>query len=500
MIQYIIVQAGGKGTRMQGLTHNKPKALVPVNNLPMIFHLFQKYPDKKYIIIGDYQYEVLKNYLSVFAQVDYKLVCASGHTGTCAGLGSALRLIPENEGFMLIWCDLLLPADYEIPDSENNIIGISKDFSCRWKYENGEFVEEQSREHGVAGHFIFRNKALLEQVPDDGEFVRWLKGRNYKFEEQPLYKTHEYGIFSEWDKLPKLKCRPFNSIKSEGGRIYKTAIDAQGEELAKREAAWYKKVESRQFDKIPRIYNYNPLCMELIEGKNIYEYVNLTGQEKKDILYRIVLNLKNLHALEHIPAVSDSYYEAYLGKTYRRLEKVRRLVPFANDETVSINHRVCRNIFYHKDEVQELINQYMPKEFCLIHGDCTFSNIILKEGTIPYFIDPRGYFGYTELFGDSAYDWAKLYYSVKSNYDMFNLKKFQLDIDKSSVTLDIESNQWEDTEDYFFELLSDEVTEKQMKILLAIIWLSLTTYAWEDYDSICGAFYNGLYYLEEALR
>jgi hypothetical protein len=38
-----------------------------------------------------------------------------------------------------------------------------------------------------------------------------------------------------------------------------------------------------------------------------------------------------------------------------------------------------------------------------------------------------------------------------------------------------------------------------MKILLAVFWLSLTTYAWEDYDSICGAFYNGLYYLEEAL-
>ena len=60
---YIIVQAGGKGTRMKRLTANKPKALVPVDNLPMIFHLFKKYPDKKYIVIGDYKYDVLKNYL-----------------------------------------------------------------------------------------------------------------------------------------------------------------------------------------------------------------------------------------------------------------------------------------------------------------------------------------------------------------------------------------------------------------------------------------------------
>jgi D-arabinose 5-phosphate isomerase GutQ len=66
--------------------------------------------------------------------------------------------------------------------------------------------------------------------------------------------------------------------------------------------------------------------------------------------------------------------------------------------------------------------------------------------------------------------------------------------------LEIASNGWEDLEDYFFELLGDKVTRKQMKLFLAIIWLSLTTYAWDDYDSICGAFYKGLLYLEDALQ
>lgn len=42
-MNYIIVQAGGKGTRLKHLTKNKPKALVPVENLPMMFHLFRKY-------------------------------------------------------------------------------------------------------------------------------------------------------------------------------------------------------------------------------------------------------------------------------------------------------------------------------------------------------------------------------------------------------------------------------------------------------------------------
>ncbi len=154
LMNYIIVQAGGKGSRMQILTRNKPKALVPVGNLPMIFHLFKKFPEKKFIIIGDYKYDVLEKYLQVFADVDYHLVCACGHTGTCAGLSEAISLIPEEERFMLIWCDLVLPEEYEIPDIGKNVIGISKDFLCRWKYEKGVFIEEASDQHGVAGHLI----------------------------------------------------------------------------------------------------------------------------------------------------------------------------------------------------------------------------------------------------------------------------------------------------------------------------------------------------------
>ena len=63
----------------------------------------------------------------------------------------------------------------------------------------------------------------------------------------------------------------------------------------------------------------------------------------------------------------------------------------------------------------------------------------------------------------------------------------------------VDSNQWEELEGDFFRLLEGEVTRHQMKLYLAVVWLSLTTYAWEDYDSICGAFYNGLWYLEDVL-
>ena len=499
-MDYIIVQAGGKGSRMQVLTRNKPKALVPVNNLPMIFHLFRKYPDKKFIVIGDYKYDVLERYLNAFADVDYQMVRASGHEGTCAGLSEALSLIPEQERFMLIWCDLVLPPEHELPDTENNIIGISKDFFCRWMYQNGEFREERSEEYGIAGYFIFREKSILAEVPESGEFVRWLKEQNIPFEEQPLYRTREYGLYSEWDKLPKMRCRPFNRITVSGDKIIKEGIDEQGEKLAVREVAWYQKLQGKDFTAIPKIYSFHPLSMELIDGKNIYEYTYLPYEQKKYVLKKLVDCLTEVHRMETVPFDRESYYEAYLGKTYDRLKKVRELVPFANDPTITVNGKVCRNIFFHQEEVEKLVMQYAPREFVLLHGDCTFSNIMLRHDTDPVLIDPRGYFGTTEFYGDVAYDWVKLYYSLASNYDQFNLKRFSLEIGESDVKLDIASNNWEDMEEEFFSLLEGEVTRRQMKLLLAIIWLSLTTYAWEDYDSICGAFYNGLYYLEEALE
>lgn len=499
--EYIIVQAGGKGTRLKHLTRNKPKALVPVDNLPMLFHLFRKYPESKYIVIGDYKFDVLERYLAAFGPENIQLVCASGHTGTCSGLREAVSLLPDDQPFLLIWSDLILPAEFNIPDRKDNYIGVAKDFPCRWKYEDGSFLEESSNSFGVAGVFVFENTQMLSNVPTDGEFVRWLAGSGLTFQSLPLRCVKEYGLLSEYQKLESARCRPFNRIYKEGDLFVKEAIDPQGESLAKRENTWYHIVQSSQFKNIPHIVSYEPLKMEYIDGKAVYEYIDLTAEDKETLLGKIVDCLKDVQAIGEVPPDPDSYREAYIGKTFKRLEKVKGLVPFSEDQYIIVNGRRCRNIFGLRDELEKLLEEYLPSSFKLIHGDCTFSNIMIRSnGQVPVLIDPRGYFGHTELYGDPAYDWAKLYYSIVGNYDQFNRKRFSLEINSDSASLEIASNGWEALENRFFQLLDGEVSKRQIKLIHAIIWLSLTTYAWEDYDSICGAFYNGSYYLEEALN
>ena len=495
-IDYIIVQAGGKGTRLEHLTVNKPKALVPVENLPMLFHLFHKFPDKRFIIIADYKKDVLRKYLACFADVKYCVVEAEG-TGTCSGVRQAAALLPEGVPFMLVWSDLILPDGFILPTEDDDYIGISETFSCRWSYQDGRFTEERSTQHGVAGRFVFRNKTALSEIPESGELVRWMQGQDLHFSELGLAGTREFGLLSEYEALGQEKCRPFNKMTIEEDTVIKEPVDEQGRKLAGLESAWYRMAREKGVSGIPQIFESDPLRMERIRGKNIYEYAGLPLDKKRSILEKLIRTLKELHSEESVPADVFSLREAYYGKTLTRLNQIRDLVPFADRRTITVNGRRCRNIFYHQRELEQALEAIACDHFAFIHGDCTFSNIMLRDDIDPILIDPRGYFGFTELYGDPNYDWAKLYYSLAGNYDRFNLRDFRLLIDDDQVELKIASNQWETLEQDFFELSGTE--PKTIKLLHAVIWLSLTTYAWQDYDSICGAFYNGLWYLEELL-
>lgn len=308
--------------------------------------------------------------------------------------------------------------------------------------------------------------------------------------------TKEFGLLEEYNKLEQEKCRPFNRMTIKSDRVIKEGIDAQGRKLANRECAWYDKAKGIGISSLPKIYGTSPLEMERIHGKNIYE-CHLPYAEKKEILRKLVESLKMLHEAEKAPADTFSMKEAYFNKTFDRIWKIRDMVPFAHERYITVNGRKCRNVFFHKRELERRLERLACDSFCLIHGDCTFSNLMLRKDGSPVLIDPRGYFGYTELYGDPRYDWAKLYYSIVGNYDRFNLKEFELKIGEEEVRLDIRSNHWEDMEKDFFEMTGTDPEE--IKLLHAVIWLSLTTYAWQDYDSVCGAFYNGLYYLEEIL-
>ena len=339
-IKNIIIQAGGKGSRLEGLTRNKPKCLVPVNNLPIIFYAFEKFKDANFTIIADYKTDVLEKYLKAFAsQYKYTIVKAT-KKGTISGLKEAIKPFKEKEPFMIMWCDLILSKDFKIPQDKGNYIGISKDFECRWSYIDGKFIKQPSKENGVAGLFIFEDKSLLKDITDEGAFVDYLSKKDLTFKRLDLFGSKEIGTLLAYsdNNDNSHRCRPFNSMKFEGDLVIKEGITPQGKKIAIDEIAWYKHVKKLGFEFIPEIYEYEPLKMKRVKGKNIFEYDCLTKTQKTDILTSLVKALRSLHNLEKPKeATISDCQENYITKTFDRLEKVKNLVPFADKEFIKIN-------------------------------------------------------------------------------------------------------------------------------------------------------------------
>ena len=329
----IIIQAGGKGTRLEGLTRNKPKCIVPIENLPIIFYAFKKFPSAEFLIISDYKTDVLKKYLDAFAtQYKYEIIKAD-KKGTASGVREALAGFKEDEQVTILWCDLILSEGFEIPQDKSNFVGISKDFECRWSFIDGKFVKEPSKENGVAGLFVFENKKCLKGIPEDGALVGWLQTQDIKFKELPLYGTKEIGTmiaYSENNEQSR-RWRPFNTMKFEGDIVIKDGINEQGKKIAIDERAWYKFVKEKGYEFIPEIYEYEPLKMKRVQGQNIYDYDCLTVSQKKEILKNIIEALEKLHNLvPAIPADDEDTRINYITKTFDRLSKIKNLVPFAD--------------------------------------------------------------------------------------------------------------------------------------------------------------------------
>lgn len=496
--EYIIVQAGGLGTRLGKLTKNRPKSIVPVNNLPIIFHLFRKYPKKKYIIIGDYKFDILRGYLQTFANVDYLLIKAKGK-GNGAGIQKALKYIPINEPFMLIWSDLILSEQYIMPDIKDICyVGLSKIFTCSWKMCNGLLEKESSIENGVAGCFLLKDKSYLESLPEECSFTKWLQSNNIPLTEMDMMGSKEVGTAEAIYAIDpgENRCRPYNNIEFIENKVIKTGLTSEGKNLIDRESRWYRKVSAYGFQGIPQIYNYNPLTMERINGDNIFK-ANLDDYKKKQTINRLVDSLNTLHGYEMVAADCFGLKEDYYFKTIKRIQGIRDAIPFTNKEYIILNGKICRNIFYYSNDLEKQVCMYLfDAEFGPIHGDCTLTNTMInRDGTI-YFIDARGYFGKREVIGDIYYDWAKLYYSISGCFDQFNIKNFDLEIGDTEVRYAIASSGWEHLTEYFLSKIPN-CNIKKIKLIHAIVWISLASHCWEDYDSMCLAFYNGVYLWNE---
>ena len=111
----IVINAGGKGTRLEPYTKILPKPLIPVGELPIIEHImqrFQEYDCQEFHIIVNYKKQIMKGY---FAENEGKYNITWHEEDKPLGTGGGLTLLKGkiHETFFFTNCDNLLMSDYD---------------------------------------------------------------------------------------------------------------------------------------------------------------------------------------------------------------------------------------------------------------------------------------------------------------------------------------------------------------------------------------------------
>jgi thiamine kinase-like enzyme/GTP:adenosylcobinamide-phosphate guanylyltransferase len=499
--KYLIIQAGGKGTRLRPYTLNRPKCLVNVGGKTILTRAVEMFPNHKIIVIGDYLFDTLRNYRDVFYP-DIELV-ATDEIGTSSGIQQSLKYIPENFPVTIMWSDLLFTRPVDI-DYEKNIIGLSRTFDCRYQYRDRQIVRETSNASGIAGYFSFINKGFLADVPRSGSLVStWMRKKLSLFDDILwLDFAHEIGTCDSLHAFESLRERSrfFNSVVRDGNEIIKTSIDKKYKSLLKRESRWYDDVK-----KISTNINIPEHHYVKEEDKLILEYIDgtcpsrLGGMERHRALESACQELTNIHQIRKEPD-KELLDLMYTRKTLNRVQPYHRLLSQYDKRLIKINGTFYQNPFC---ESGGLTNKYKRSLLSLgcdfftpIHGDPTFSNMIW-DGENVWLIDPRGSFGNEEysLYGDPRYDWAKLYYSAIDNYDEINSRNFKIEYGPEEIKIIATRH----GDDIFWRHCQHE--RKSILLILSTIWFSLVGYVIEDLDAMNFAFAKGILtyheYLEE---
>ena len=223
--------------------------------------------------------------------------------------------------------------------------------------------------------------------------------------------------------------------------------------------------------------------MEYLEGyKPLHKVLKqMDSEEQVQELYR---NIKSaLDILNtNIMAVSRGTFESDLkkevvDKVIVRCENIKHmLIKYDRTEL----EKILRDAYQLLLDLEDNVVTY-----CFTHGDLNGSNLLVNPKTLDVkLIDPRGYFGNTELYGWKPYEYAKLLYCLYG-YDDFNnnLQIYNRDWPKKL--------KWADSIKF--------LNKKTYKVLVGIIYVALAGYISQDIMKANIAYEYGMKLLRKEL-
>jgi hypothetical protein len=422
---------------------------------------------------------------------------------------------------------------------KNNITVFVHGSSCRYILNDTNEIINCGTGGNIVGIYYFENFEIfdLEQYGKtvlNEDIVVFLKDISPHINSYLLENIIDYGDEEKFENITInknnniFKCRYFNNIKIvDENKLFKCGIDEKGKELINIEMNWYKYIlnnndninhdNTNQDNKnnfinyIPKIYemhdygflmeykkNYVPLYIYL---KNLNDENNL--QIKTNILESILDKINKLHSITTIKEDKNLFFSNLKMEIYDKIINRKKVIQdllnyFGNIEYVNgVKIDSLENILLKcKNIITQYYNTLDNYDYSVIMGDCQFSNILINADynldnnhDSIIFIDPRGYFGASKIFGPKDYDYAKILYAIYGYDDFNNNSNFVVSFDgenNNSINIPIKNIEFDKN------ILSKHFS-KLHKAYIITIWLSLAEYNKNHIWKCLASYYYGLY-------
>lgn len=167
----VVINAGGRGTRLDPFTRVLPKPLIPVGDIPIIELIMQEYQTygcDDFHIIVNYKRNLMKAYFSDNEQ-NYKITWYDEEKPLGTGGGLSLLRNKFSDSFFFANCDALLIANYESIIKFHKENGNAITMICAYKNINVPYGVVEMGENGIIE--AMKEKPLVSFLINTGIYV-----------------------------------------------------------------------------------------------------------------------------------------------------------------------------------------------------------------------------------------------------------------------------------------------------------------------------------------
>jgi len=434
-----VLPAAGKGLRFKELGKQYPKAVLPINGVPIIVENIQWMKNNgcdEIIVVVNHRSDKIIEIVNMFFN-DIKFKYQEKQIGLSSAIYDGIKDIEHDAEFLIVLGDLKVKESSL--DFTESFVGYSEveDYSrwCMVKGKRGENIQEifdkpsekPNTNLALSGVYFFKNLNLKEDLRQQIDLyekeelqISWFIERH---KDEILLKevdVVDFGTLEEYLKNKDISMsRSFNDME-----VSNRSITKKSKNVSKliQEYNWYQNIPTDLKPITPMIIDKNFFSevpyytMERVlstTAREIFLYLDNvpeTWENVFSVLFGVLDDMNSFISPERPNFMKNMY-----KKTKQRIDDIE----------IPIENKIVNEFL---EEFESNIEIFENEEV-VIHGDFCFSNILydMQLDSVKL-IDPRG-----EIFGSKYYDVAKLLHSVVGEYDIIDAELYVKNGDSYSL-------------------------------------------------------------------